>query len=352
MGNGNGGGSALARTSDHGGGEITRRDGFGETEITRRAETSITAAAEQSRAMVQARYVMALQRPRDIEDVRVRLLKECRRPGFAAVARYAKPVGGKSITGPSIRFAEAAARIMGNVDISTPTLYDDSEKRLVRVAVSDLETNTTFSIDITIEKVVERRDNRGRETISVRENSEGKMVYLVAATEDEMLVKQSALVSKAIRTNVLRVVPGDIVEECMEQVVETQRSRDKADPDAALRKVVDAFAAINVGPGELRRFLGHDVATVVPAELTELRAVYAAIKDGETTWHAVIEARANGETAPATTDGEKPSAGGRASKARDAVKQAAAKRSHDPATGEVAEEDLPPLDGAEPGSAG
>lgn len=338
----------LAKVSERGGGELSRRDGFGESEVTHRAETSITAAAEQSRAMVQARYVMALQRPRDIEDVRVRLLKECRRPGFAAVARYSKPLGGKAVTGPSIRFAEAAVRLMGNVDVATPTLYDDDEKRIVRVCVSDLETNTTFSMDVPIEKVVERRDNRGREVLSARQNTSGQMTYLVKATEDELLVKQAALVSKAIRTCALRIVPGDIVEECMDQVVATQRAGDQADPDAALRKVVDAFAAINVGPAELRRYLGHDVATISPGELTDLRAVYAAIKDGETTWHATIEAR-GGETAE-----EKPAAAsgnGRASKVRDAAKAAAAKArpAHDPATGEV---DEAPLPEPEPGSDG
>ena len=38
------------------------------------------AAASQARAEVEARYVMALRMPRDINDVRVRLLRTCERP--------------------------------------------------------------------------------------------------------------------------------------------------------------------------------------------------------------------------------------------------------------------------------
>nr|NIU03565.1 hypothetical protein [Gammaproteobacteria bacterium]NIV50929.1 hypothetical protein [Gammaproteobacteria bacterium]NIX84839.1 hypothetical protein [Gammaproteobacteria bacterium] len=101
------------------------------------AETASTAVAAQAAASVQARYVMALQRPRNIDQVRVDLLKECKRPGFARVAMYHKPIG-KGVTGPSIRFAEAAMRCMGNLMPEVATLYDDHDKRILRVSVTDL----------------------------------------------------------------------------------------------------------------------------------------------------------------------------------------------------------------------
>src|SRR5689334_21167621 len=69
-------------------------EGFAGRELTRTAETSTTALAERARAEIESRYVMALRRPRDFHMARDRMLKECKRPGFAEVARYAKPVGG------------------------------------------------------------------------------------------------------------------------------------------------------------------------------------------------------------------------------------------------------------------
>src|ERR1051325_11866299 len=79
------------------------------------AETASRAVAAREEAAVKARYIMALERPRDLDLVRQRLLKECERPGFAQVAIYAKPVGEKKVRGLSIRFAEAAIRNFTNV---------------------------------------------------------------------------------------------------------------------------------------------------------------------------------------------------------------------------------------------
>ena len=121
------------------------------------AETASTAVAVQARAAVEARYKMALMRPRSWDEVRVRLLAACKRPGFAETARYAKPVGGKSIEGPSIRFAEEALRAMGNAYVETMVVFDDDERRIVRVTVTDLEANLSYPHDITLRKTVERR---------------------------------------------------------------------------------------------------------------------------------------------------------------------------------------------------
>lgn len=273
----------------------TVRSEFGAESRAIVAETASVAAAAQAKAQVEARYVMALQRPRDLDNVRVKLLRECTRPGFAAVARYRKPVG-QGVEGPSIRFAEAAMRALGNLLPEVSTVYDDRSKRIVRVSLTDLESNLTFSKDVVIEKTVERSFLKtGQEVIATRLNSQGKPVHLVHATDDDLLNKENALVSKALRTAALRVLPGDILEECMTKVQETLRAADAADPDAARKKLADAFAAINVQPASLAKYLGHELATVSPAELVELRAIYAAIKEGETTWHEALAHKTGGE---------------------------------------------------------
>lgn len=260
-----------------------------------RSETSAVAVAAQAKALVEARYVMAMQYPRDMDMVRAALLKECKRPGFAATARYVKPVGkdrNKWPAGPSIRFAETAVRCMRNITVETITVYDDNEKRIVRVTVADLEANVPYSQDVSITKTIERRSVKdGDVVLKTRANSYGDTVYILEATDDDILNKQAALISKSIRTLGLRLVPGDIVEECMFQVLETQRTTDAEDPDAAKRRLFDSFGAIGVTVEQLKEYLGHDAATLAAKEMSELRSLFSAIRDGEATWREVMDGK-------------------------------------------------------------
>lgn len=280
--------------------EPVRSVGFGSTAIAGVRETAVAAAAAQATAAVQARYVMATQRPRNFDQVRMDLLKECRRPSFAESARYALPRTAwdattrtrkeVSIEGYSIRFAEAALRALKNVLIETQVVYEDDEKRIVRVSVTDLESNVTYPKDVTVKKTVERKTlRRGQIALSSRTGSDGEIVHLIASTDDELLMKENALISRAIRTNGLRLVPGDLLDECEEQIEATLTSRDKSDPDAARKKLLDAFGTIGVAPAQLAEFLGHDTREISADEVKRLRGVYTALKDGRTTWQDVMD---------------------------------------------------------------
>jgi len=256
------------------------------------AETASTAVAAQARASVEARYLVALKQPRSWDTVRVRVLEACKRPGFAEGARYSKPVGKKSVVGPSIRFAEESLRAMGNCYVESMVVFDDDERRIVRVTVTDLESNLSYPQDLLIAKTVERSSVReGQTVIDRRQNTKGQMVYIVEATEDDLLVKQAALTSKAIRTGALRLLPSDILEEAMEEVAVTLTNRDAKDPAGARKRLCDAFYTLGIAPDDLEDYVGHKLDQTTPAELTLLRAVYQALKDGEATWAEVLETK-------------------------------------------------------------
>ena len=266
-------------------------EGFGTRELSVQRETAATAVAAQAQAAIQARWIIAQRNPRDWDDVRVRLLKECKRPSFAKVARYRKPIG-KGIEGPSIRFAEAAIRAMTNIFPETAVLFDDRMKRVLRITVTDLESNTAYSQDVVFEKTIERHKLPPNEKpLGIRTNSQGQTVYILQGTDDDVLNKQNALISKAIRTSGLRLLPGDILDECMELVKETVRKGITEDPDAERKRLADAFAALNIPPSEIKRYLGCDLGQASPAQLDELRALYTAIRDGEATWREAMDAR-------------------------------------------------------------
>ena len=283
---------------------IRDRQELAARETTALVETAATAVAAHAKAAIEARYSVALHRRRDIDDVRIRLLAECRRPGFAQVAKYRVPRGGKTIEGLSIRFAEAAIRLMGNISIETPTIYDDPTRRIVRVEATDLETNASYAKDLAIEKTVERSSLRkGQLALAERINSSGNKVYLIEATEEDFAVKEAALVSKAIRTLGLRLLPGDLQDEAGQVVEETLRSKVAADPAAERKAIADGFAKVNVAPSHLKQFLGHDLDQCGPAELVELRKLLRALLDGQVTWAEVLaEQNAASDQAGAATN--------------------------------------------------
>lgn len=256
-------------------------------------ETATALAAAQAKAGVEARFLVALNRPRSIDAARVGLLKDCKRPNFAEVATFERPVGGEHMaTGPSIRFAEAAARSWGNLDVDARTLYDSPEKRIVAVKVTDLESNVTWGVEIAIRKTVERRKLRkGQNPIATRTNAGGSTVYVVEASEDDLLAKGNALISKAVRTAILRHLPGDLVDEGQRACAATLRDRSAQDPDADRKRIIDGFASLGVPVVELADFLGHDIGTASPPEMALLRGVYTSIKEGDANWYEILSAR-------------------------------------------------------------
>ena len=260
-------------------------------DMQRSSTTSSLEAA--ARATIQAKFFVAKQSPRDFLQVRHGILADCSRPGFARVAEYSKPIGGeKYISGPSIRLVEAALRHMGNVDIASVCKLDDQTQRVVCVTVTDMETNTSYAKDIVIEKTVERASLRqGQVVLGSRLNSSGRTTYLVLATEDEIQVKEGAMVSKAIRTLGERLLPRDILEEAVAKARNVAADEDANDPAAGLYRVLDAFGRMRVSPADLSEYLGHDVTQLAAGEQQTLRTVYAAIESGEATWADIIAAR-------------------------------------------------------------
>lgn len=248
-------------------------------------EMATAAMAAKSKATIEARYVIAYNRPRNIEQARIDILSACKRPGFAEAARYKKPVGGsQTVDGFSIRFAEEAIKAMKNIAVDSMTIFEDHDKRTVQIAVTDLESNLTYSKEVNVQKTVERRSlKQGQMAISQRTNSTGQIAYLVEATEDEIANKIASAESKVIRNCGLRLVPSDILEEA-EVAIEETLTKGGGDVKAGIKKLTDAFAGVGVQPTEIEKYLGHALSTVSPKELADLRAIFSTVRDGQASW--------------------------------------------------------------------
>lgn len=252
------------------------------------ADPAALAAAEAAKQRIQAAYQMAIHRPRNQEQSRQNILAACQRPRFAESVRYRKKVGTEYIEGPSIRFAELALREWRNILSDQFVVYEDKKIRRIKVIITDLETNAQFSKEISVAKTVERRNNKGREVIATRQNSNNQTVYVVVATDEEMQTKEAALISKAVRNEGLRLIPSDIIEEALDVAVETLKHRDKEEPDAQRKKIADNFFTIGITVSDLEQYLGHKLANSSPAEIQNLRDIFTAIKSGEATWKEYV----------------------------------------------------------------
>lgn len=297
---------------------IVLREEFAATESRRQAETALAAVAARERAQVEAMYVMAERHPRNWDTVRVSVLGHCSRPRFAEAAKYRKPVGRKLINGEwreqfveglSARFAETAGQEAGNLAKGSLVTYEDDLIRIVRAFVTDVQRNVTLAAELTIAKVVERKGKKkgdgwmppdGRDVISQRPNSYGETVFLVRATDDEMKNKQNSEISKAQRNFVLQLLPPDIKEEAMERINKVLADPQAIDPTAAKKRIVDSFASIGVMPEDLVTYLSSSLERVGPAQIEELRGLFTAIRDGDTTFQEALRVRFD----PAAEGGE------------------------------------------------
>lgn len=279
-------GTDLARTN---GGSVTHRQEFGATQLEVLRETAATAVAAREKAAVEARYSMALMRRRNVELARTDVLRACKNLEFAKAAWFKIPNKGEGFT---IRFAEEALRAFGNVYPEVMTVYESEEIRMLRISVTDLESNITYSSEIIVQKTIERKELKpGQSPLAERVNSYGKKVFLIPATDDEVISKQNNLASKALRTNGLRLIPSWIKDEARDQIAATIRDNVSKDVEGNKRKIIDAFDELSIRVTDLEQYLGHKLERVSPAELVDLRSIYTAIKDGETSWDTVMESR-------------------------------------------------------------
>ena len=202
---------------------------------------------EGGEAAVRLRYRMAQEHPRTLEEGKARLLRHCEQPAFAAVARYRKLVDGEWIDAPSIRFAEAALQAIGNILSEVGAIRDDSRERVIRVAVTDFESNVTHAKEVLIPKVIERAELLpGDVPLASRIDGRGQRLYTLLATGEEILSREGALVSKALRQIALRLLPGDWVHEGLRAIRQTLEAEIAQDLESAREKLAQGFAALRV----------------------------------------------------------------------------------------------------------
>lgn len=179
----------------------------------------------------------------------------------AASAEYAKPVGGGTVKGPSVRLAELAAMCWGNLELTVDEPIIGEKNVTVIAKAWDLERNYSAP---------------GMATTSIL-NRQGQR-YAAHMVETAAL----ATASKARRNAILAVIPKSYIADLLKAAKEVT-SKHKEPLDVTRTKMLDFFArTYKVQPEQVFAFLevgGSD--DIKEDQIDELRAVVTAIKEGE-----------------------------------------------------------------------
>lgn len=249
--------------------------------------TTVTQATESSRAVaeVQAALFIARTNPRDQKRAMDRILNACCRPSLAESAIYAYARGGSSITGPSIRLAEAVAQQWGNMQFGIRELSNQGGKSEVQAFAWDVETNTRREITFTVPHI--RHTKKGSYKLE-----DPRDIY-------ELVANQGA---RRLRACILAVVPGDVVEAAVNQCQITLQSHTDVTAEG-IKKLIEAFEPLSVTKAQIEKFCQCRAEAIKPAQIVRLRSIYTSLRDGmsspsdwfepdETTQPAALETKA------------------------------------------------------------
>lgn len=244
-------------------------------------------------AEAQMAYTVAFHRPRNEDLARNKMLAACKKQVFCRKAMYRVPVGGgKFHEDLNIRAAEVIIASWGNIRTGTITTFEDADIRRITIGVCDLENNVGYSEEITINKTKEKRELWASEIeLYKRTTSKGETVYAVASTPEDVHKKAKAEASKAIRKLVLRLIPVDILIDMKDAISRGINSDISDDIDKAKKNILDGFSEIGIKPDELEKYLGQKASTLSAHQIGDLRKLYTGIKEGDTTWKEIVDAK-------------------------------------------------------------
>lgn len=220
-------------------------------------ESSAHAMAE-----VQAQVIMAKNYPRDTIQAVDNIINECTRQSLAESSTYAYPRGGKKITGPSIRLAEAIARHWGNLDFGIKELDQRNGESSVIAYCWDLQTNV--------------RETKTFKVKHIRSTKAGNKILTDSRDIYELVANQGA---RRLRSCILGVIPGDVVDAAEKQCAITMNATADLSKEG-IQKLVTAFEDKGITKEHIESFIGCHIAAINAAQVVNLRNIFSSLKDG------------------------------------------------------------------------
>ena len=191
-------------------------------------------------------------------------MQACQRKGLAEKAMYEYPRGGTKVIGPSIRLAEALAQNWGNMSFGIVEMEQKAGESQVMAYAWDLETNTRQEKIFSVPHI--RSTRKGNVSLT-----DPRDIY-------EMVANQGA---RRLRSCILGIVPGDVVEDALEQCNKTLVDGEKKPLADVIKEVCLYFQRdYNIPIESLEKYIGCKADSFSMNDCIRLRKVYNSIKDG------------------------------------------------------------------------
>ena len=223
-----------------------------------------SAAISREVAQVQGQMIIAKRFPRNEEQSLKKIEAACSRPTLARSAVYEYARGGSSITGPSIRLAEAVARAWGNIKSGLEEIESNDRETKVRAYAYDMETNDIAEMIFTVRHV---RDTKKGSTVL----TEQRDIYEAVANFG----------ARRLRSCILKVIPGDVIDYAVDLCRKTRAAEVKITPET-IGKLEEAFKAFGVNRAQLEAFLQRKLEALTTSQYLRLQDIWTGMRDGVT----------------------------------------------------------------------
>jgi hypothetical protein len=229
--------------------------------------TGVEVFEAQERASIDIQVSTAKKYPRNLKRVRDNSIAiACMSKETAESCRYAKPVGGKNVTGPSVHLARIVCQQYGNIRVQQ-RIKQITDKTIVAEAVAfDMETNYAVCVEA-------RRSILGKN---------GKRY-----TESVIETNAMAILAIAERNAILKVIPKAVVDVVYDEAFRCANG-DLSDSAKLVIARDKAFEFLkteyNATEEEVITCLGLNTKEAIKAEhIADLRGYVQALKDKDIT---------------------------------------------------------------------
>jgi hypothetical protein len=223
------------------------------------------AQAQSNREMeeVKGAIFMARQFPRNVFQAEQRILDACKRPALAETAVYQYPRGGTKVSGPSIRLAEVIAQNWGNIDFGIKELEQREGESVVMAYAWDLETNTRQTKVFTVKHSFKAKGN-------IKKLDDPRDIYEKVANDG----------ARRLRSCILAVIPGDIIENAVRQCDETLRGNSKGPIKDRIANALKAFKErYKVTQEMIESRFGYNADAFTEVDYLDLIKIFNSLKD-------------------------------------------------------------------------
>lgn len=214
-------------------------------------------------AEAQGKLVIAKHFPRDEFNAYENLMKACSRMSLAEAAIYSYPRSGSTISGPSIRLAEEAARCWGNVDFGIKELSQNDGESEMMAYCWDMQTNVMSSQQFVVSHVRDTKSGRQKLT-----------------SQRDIYENNANMAGRRLRARILAILPPDLIAAAVAECQKTLAGSKKEPFEDRVRKMITAFSGIGVSREMLEKRLGREITEMTMEDLVEHISIFNSIRDG------------------------------------------------------------------------